>query len=285
MVNWKSSSCSFRFKSFSFSFFFFFFLIGSRVQGKSKIKKSELHSIAAAATSCRTDTARIWSLALAPTAIDKMCFNSFLMDFIRHLMHTHHTLTHTTSAAMAIEVRKRRARWQLAKINDQCRRRTWPGYAQSPHIHTHSLDMLPYAIICDLEPRIRGVSIKIQPPAEPLQPPVQMLRRLLLLLTEPSSSDRRTGFTFSSSASSPDPGPSTITISSPAPVPFRATNPFAAQHLPCMKLFNKNWMALPPSPRKRSVFVFGYRYEQSAVGSQQPIAVAQWTPFSLFGDY
>jgi len=36
--------------------------------------------------------ARIWSLALLDccllAAIDKMCFNSFLMDFIRHLMHT-----------------------------------------------------------------------------------------------------------------------------------------------------------------------------------------------------
>lgn len=82
--------------------------------------------------------ARIWSAGAA--AIDRMCFNGFLMDSIRYLMHSSHTHTHAELKwkASCIVVRKRRkaarTHWQLVKINDQHSRRfgsAWSGAASA----------------------------------------------------------------------------------------------------------------------------------------------------------
>lgn len=152
-------------------------------------------------------------------AIDKMCFNSFLMDFIRHLMHTH-PLPHPRSTwpwQLRSEKGEHVGSLQRLMIN------AGAGHGRirprPTHSHTRSDNMRFGA-------RHRGVSIKILLPLQPAA--VQML--WLLLLTEPSNSDRRTPTSTSHILI-------LLLVQSES---FRRRTGNATKHLPCMKLFNKN---------------------------------------------
>lgn len=120
------------------------------------------------------------------------------------------------------------------------------GYAQNPYssTHTHSQD----AIICDLEPGHRGVSIKI--PCHRTTSAVQMLR-----LCYWQSHRAATGV---------DPHPTSQFLSTSSST-HRLENRIRSQPSTCHAwsyLIKIEWLSL--HRRENFLFVFGYWYEQPA---------------------